>query len=177
MNFSFSSPALKAVLFSAAAFLCLSVLPASAAPAASAAASPAAGQTQSQPVCTVRSAYIGMTEAQLLEKVGKPTFKGKKKNSWHYRHKPGAPEGISDPRIIVRAGKAHTIVGSCLELDGRQVLKSGDSSEKIQEVLGACPKIVKGAGKDVTVMIYSRYHLQVALAGGKAMAFCLSPEF
>lgn len=115
---------------------------------------------------TIRLASPGMTQEQVLQAVGQPTFKAKKGNSWNYRKKPGAPANLSDPQILFKNGLAKIIVGSQLEANGKTVLKSGDSEAKIAEVLGKADRIEAGVGKDVRIHYYDKLVLQIVVHKG-----------
>lgn len=115
---------------------------------------------------TIRYAAPGMTQEQVLQAVGQPTFKAKKGNSWNYRKKPGAPANLSDPQILFKNGLAQIIVGSQLEANGQTVLKSGYPEAKIAEVLGKADRIETGVGKDVRLYYYDKLVLQIVVHKG-----------
>lgn len=107
-----------------------------------------------------------MSQEQVLQSVGQPTFKAKKGNSWNYRNKPNAPANLSDPQILFKNGLAKIVVGSQLENNSQVILKRGDSETKIVDVLGKADRIEAGAGKNVRIYYYDKLALQVVVHKG-----------
>lgn len=126
---------------------------------------------------SIRQVSLGWSGAQVEERLGRPTFTAKKKKSWHYRNRPGAPSGVSDPQITFREDRVRAVVGSRLERQGQEVLKKGDSEERLLQVLGSPTKRQAGVHKGTEVFFYPQWKLQVVTLKGKIMAFSLNEEF
>ncbi len=126
---------------------------------------------------TLRNVTLGMSPQEVLKSAGEPTFKAKKGNSWNYRHKPGAPEGISDPQITFKNGHVSMVIGSQMEHEGQVILKRTDTQQKITSVLGQPAKIEKGAAKGLEVLSYPNLHLQIVTQNGKLMVMCQNVKF
>ncbi|MBQ7529957.1 hypothetical protein IJT10_08695 [bacterium] len=127
---------------------------------------------------TIFKISLNMPTQQILQTIGKPTFKAKKNTNWHYRKlNSKVPEWQSDPIIVVREDKAKVIMGTNLEKGGTLVLCAKDPASKIEEVLGKCPNISAGARENIRLYTYSNWHLQVVTMNDKVLAMSLNEEF
>lgn len=127
---------------------------------------------------TIFKISLNMPAQQIVQTIGTPAFKAKKKTNWHYRKLNNkVPEWQSDPIIIVQDNKAKAIMGTNLEKDGQLVLCAKDPSSKIEEVLGKCPNVSKGASDGIKLYTYPEWHLQIATMNDKVLAVSLNEEF
>lgn len=131
---------------------------------------------QEQKICTIHNVSLGMSEAEVKETLGEPSFKNKRKTSWHYRGIAGSVKGQSDPQIKFENKVVKSVVGSSLSVNGEQILKSKDSADSIEKALGPCPEKITGVSDDILIYAYPEHKLQVVTQKGKILVIGLGVE-
>lgn len=131
---------------------------------------------QEQKVCAVHGVSLGMSEAEVKETLGEPSFKNKRKTSWHYRSVAGGVKGQSDPQIKFENKAVKSVVGSSLSVNGEALLKSRDEAEKIEKVLGPCSDKIQGAGDSILIYVYPESKLQIVTQKGRILVFGIGVE-
>lgn len=137
---------------------------------------PAVETVQKQRICSIRNISLGMSEAEVKEALGEPSFKNKRKTSWHYRNTAGGVKGQSDPQIKFENKAVKSVVGSSLSVNGETLLKSRDSADSIEKLLGPCPDKIQGVSDDILIYSYPESRLQIVTQKGKILVMGLGVE-
>ncbi|MBQ7501104.1 hypothetical protein IJT93_00110 [bacterium] len=137
---------------------------------------PTVKTVQEQKLCSIHNVSLGMSEDEVRNTLGAPSFKNKRKTAWHYRSVSGGVRGQSDPQVKFENKTVKSVIGSTLNLNGKIVLQSKDSEENIEKALGPCPNKFKGVSDDILIYAYPEHKLQIVTQKGRIMVMGLGVE-
>lgn len=122
---------------------------------------PAATIIKEQKICSIFNVRLGMSEDDVKDILGRPTYKSDQNTVWHYRYLVKASKNKSDPQIKFVDGKVDSIIGSSLNINGMPVLADYDNEKLIQKALGPCQEVRRGANSRTAVYVYYQYSLEI----------------